>query len=237
MNSVKIFRYTDDNKNVLNEYTDTYATVEIDYNGNVYLLCNNIYYIVLLDIDNINGLELIKINNTQYYIDIFNENKHLFTDAIMGVIVSGDRTLSGKIYDQLNDMTDEDKSNFSFKNNYDFSHDPQFIESKYYRVKYDHEYTDDNIVYRLNSVSKDGKQKGIVLSRLLSPSCSSFDTLYIDGELISKNVVSSSERIDGCCSSRLTIYSSGYIRCNFIDKVIMSKLCIVDDSILTVKPC
>ena len=233
MNSIKIFRYTDDNKNVLNEYTDTHATVEIDYNGNVYVMYNDIYYIILLDSDNINGLELIKIDNTKYYTDIFNENKHLFTDTSMGTIVSSNCTLSGKIYDQLNEMTDEDKSNFSFKNNYDFN-DSYFIENKYYRVKYDHEYTDDNIVYRLNSISTDKKQKGIMLSQLLSPTCSSFDTIYIDGELISKNIVSSSERMDGCCSSRLTIYSSGYIRCNFIDKIIISKLCIIDSE-LTIK--
>ena len=216
-----------------NEPSDKFATIEIDYNGNVYILYDDTYYIISLDQENINGLELIKIYNSKYYQDIYNENKHLFENMKMGNIISGNTTLSGKIYDQLNDMTQEEKDNYSLKNNYDFN-DPQFIEKSYYRVQYDETDEDENIVFCLSGIDIKNEQKGLILSKLLVPYPCSFDTIYIDGDINSKNVLSSSERIDGFCSYRLTIYSSGYLRCNFIDKVILSKL-YIDNTDLVVK--
>jgi hypothetical protein len=209
------------------------AKIEIDYNGNVYLLYNGIYYIVLLDSENINGVELVKINNNKYYYDMFNENEHLFQNACIGNILSGKETLSGKIYEHLNNMSSEEKRDYTLKNNYDLT-DPKFIERTYYRVQYNDSDEDENMPFRLSGIDLKNEQKGLTLSRLLTPYPCSFDTIYIDGDIISKNVLSSSERIDGYCSSRLTLYSSGYIRCNFIDKVILSRLCI-DNRELNVK--
>tara|TARA_B110000908_G_C10256667_1_gene456026 strand:- start:2893 stop:3600 length:708 start_codon:yes stop_codon:yes gene_type:complete len=211
------------------------ASIEIDYNGNVYILYNNTYYIISLEQDNINGLELIKIDNSRYYQDMYNENKHLFGNMMFGNILSGETTLSGKVHSQLNDMTQDEKDIYSLKNNYDFNN-TQFIENTYFRVHKNEsdENEDENILFHLNGIDIKNEHKGLTLSKLLIPYSCSFDTIYIDGEIISKNVISSSERIDGYCSSRLTIYSSGYFRCNFIDKVILSKL-YIDDTNLVIK--
>lgn len=240
MSFIKISReYINDNKQYEYEYINEIANIEIDYNGNIYILYNGIYYILSLDPDNIDGIELIKINNNKYYRDIFNENKHIFKHTNIGKIVSGITTLSGKIYEQLNDMTFEEKENYSINNNYDYV-DPQFTEKTYYRVFNEDNFAendlveDENIVFHLNGININQELKGLLLSELLIPYPSSFDTIYIDGDIISKNVVSSSERIDGYCTTRLTIYSSGFLKCNFMDKIILTKLCI-DDVNLTIK--
>jgi hypothetical protein len=215
------------------EYTTEKARIEIDYNGNIYICYNDIYYIVSLDSDNENGAELIKINNNNYYYDIFAENKYIFQNMRFGNILSGESTLSGKIYERLNNMTINEKEKYVLKNNYNCS-DPQFIEKSYYRVNYEEldEEEDENIPFHISGIDIKNEKNGLLLSRLLSPYPCSFDTIYIDGDIISKNVLSSSERLDGYCSSRLTLYSFGYIRCNFIDRVILSRLCIINSELI-----
>lgn len=220
---------------VENKATELKAYIEGDYNGNIYIRYNGIYYIVFLDIDSKNGIELIKIENIKYYNDIYNENIDIYKNIYRGNIISKNTTLSGKVYEKINDMSDEEKKNYQLKNNYETS-DPHFTERQYYSVIYDKiqddDIQDDNMYFRFNNIYTEQEYKGLKIANLLWPYPCSFDTIYIDGDIISKNVVSSIERIDGYCTSRLTIYSSGYFRCNFIEKIILSKICVDDTGLI-----
>ena len=81
--------------------------------------------------------------------------------------------------------------------------------------------------FYLNGISE-GSQQGMVYSELLSLNPGTFDTILIQGDTTSKNVVSTTERIDGYCTARLTVYTSGHFRPNFMDSSRLSRLCIVN---------
>src|SRR5205807_43464 len=87
--------------------------------------------------------------------------------------------------------------------------------------------------YYLNNVHESNSifDEGIVHSDILSEMCGTFDTILIKGtlEAQSKYVLSTTERIDGHCIARLTIYTSGQMRANFMDVSRYCRLCINDN--------
>ena len=83
------------------------------------------------------------------------------------------------------------------------------------------------------------------ISDLLSLYPASHDTILIDGSPdIDTNdasikglsrVIASCEKIGNDCIQRLTIYTNGYFKCNFFDKIVFSKIVMVNDNLTTIK--
>lgn len=231
--SVKIFEY--------DPIPKVDVVVETDYLGNIYIKHTIddkvIYYIVSLDPSESTGIVLTRIKNPSIFKNNLKDAEHLKNEVKSGIIKASNSTLSGRAYESLKDMNDEEREDYMLKNDF-ASFDPGFHEQKYFWVQYDEndeplEGEEDNTFY-LNGVSENDSS-GILYSELLSLSPGSFDTLLIQGEISSKSVLSNIERIDGYCSSRLTMYTLGFCRVNFVTSSIMSRLCMNPDGELLFK--
>jgi len=219
---------------------DEKVYLQTDYQGNIYLKHNDQYYIVSLDSYTDSGVELNKI----YKVDAFRKNlmesQFLQRAVRSGVIKANNSSLAGRAYESLNDMTDDEREEYMAKN--DFSNfDPGYHERKYFWVQYKEddeplEGEEDDSFY-LNGISEgsypdqkqalvQGQGQGMMYSDLLSMSPGSFDTILIQGDTASKRVISNTERVDGYCTARLTVYTSGHFRPNFMDSSKMGRLCV-----------
>jgi hypothetical protein len=238
----KIFDVTDTKRDVdvvLFEFIPQDASVYLhaDYLGNIYLKhINNedksksTYYIVTPDAYSESGIELTPIKNPDTFRKNLLESEFLKQNVKRGEIKANKITLRGKAYKSINDMSADEKEEHADSNEF-FALDDTFKESQYYWVNYKeddkpYEGECDESFYINGAVNEDEKMIGIVYSDLLSLTSGTFDTILIQGDDGSKNVVSTVERIDGYCSTRLTFYTSGIMRVNFIDKVRDVRLCI-----------
>jgi len=221
-----------------------FGVLQTDYLGNVYLKYKNDYYIISLDVDNAVGALLTQVKYPEVFRKNLQETNFLRKEVKSGIIKSGHNTLRGRVNDSISNMTDEEIDDYVSKNDY-MSYDPQFIERNYFWVQYQEDneelYDEENNNFYLNGVIDESEMEkdnidGIIYSDLLSLSNGTFDTILIKGDIRSKNVVSTIERIDGHCTSRLTVYTSGYIRANFFDRVKYSRLCIdlISDTLMLV---
>jgi hypothetical protein len=224
---VKVFEYQPEK--------DTYAIIQTDYLGNIYIKQTNnnddIYYIVSLDSNEDSGscIELIRIKNPNIFRKNLEDEAHLKKSVRSGDIKASGSTLMGRAYETITDMTEEEREDYIIKNDF-CSFDPGFDERKYFWVQYKDndeplEGEEDDGFY-LNGISNNENETGIMYSDLLFLTPGTFDTLLIEGNTTSKNVVSTVERVDGYCTKRLTIYTSGHFRTNFIDNSKMARLCI-----------
>ncbi len=206
-----------------------YSNVYSDLLGNIYIKHKDIYYYVTMDIDS--GLVLEKITNTTRFKKYFEDNKDMVKYVSSGVIKSGKGTLRGKISETIDGMNEEDKTIDDFAN-----YDSSFNERDFYRVNYEDNEDDeeDHLVlkYYFNNVNLENEEKhiGLRLCDLCLFGDGTFDTIYIDGPLTSKFVVSTIERKDGYCTKRLTIYSDGVFKANFIGDSIKYFNLIIDEN-------
>ena len=223
------------------EIKNEYVIVQTDLNGNIYLKHKDKYYILSLDDDEKSGITITPINNPNIFRKKLQDNLNLLKSIKSGVIKSGHKTLRGIISDTIDDdintNNDDNIDDLDDDNMYQYQKDDQFTEKGLYWVKYnlDDELNDFELsdTYYLNGVvtndineTKTIENEGIVMSDLLATCPGTFDTLLIKGyDTDSKTVISSVERIDGHCSKRLTIYTSGNFKANFIDKSKYSKIC------------
>lgn len=227
----KVYRY--------DPIPDIKCYVQCDYMGNIYLKHDDTYYMVYLDVDSPQGTELVKMKNVNPFRETLKDNQHLASHLRSGTIKSGNTTLSGRAYEAMTDMTVEEREDYMLKNDYCVN-DHQFIERKYFWVQYDEEdeplEDEEDTGFYLNGVINEDDiaddSYGMVHSDLLFETGCSFDTMLIGGDLMSKHVVSNCERVDGYCTSRLTIFTSGHFRCNFIDKVTMGRICLDGDELV-----
>lgn len=211
---------------------DHHVILHVDLLGNTYLKHNDTYYIVSIDEYTPTGIELTRITNPDIFRRGLINAQNLKQGVKSGVINANNTTLRGKAYDSINNMTDEEKGEYMDKNNF-MANDDNCIERKYFWVKYDEEYelyedeTDDG--FYLNGLvdeSEVGSINGIVNSDLLSPVSGSFEVIMIQGDIGSKCVVSNIAKIDGYCTSNITIFTSGKIKVNFVDVTKLARLCI-----------
>ena len=236
------------NENCLNtissEYIETQipAFLQIDYMGNAYLQYDNSYYVIGLDYDSDTGIELVKIKNP----DIFRKNLVDMFDMVRnvksGTIRSSNLTLAGKAMDTLTNMNSEEKEEYLSANSY-MAHDENYYEKKYFRVEYPKDASDneefddfysqyadvDDECFAFNGIEPSSEQSvtnNVTYSDLLTISYGNYETIFIKGDKNSTNVLSCVEKKNGYCSQRLTVYSSGIFRANFIDKSKFARLCI-----------
>jgi hypothetical protein len=219
--------------------SDSTLLVHVDYFGNIYLKYHSDYYIVSLDHEIETGIELTKIRNQEIFRKQLEESKHVMDNIKSGIIRSEKLTLAGKAHNSLNAMNDEEKVNFLELNEF-MSHDEHYNEKKFFWVNYkknidgiddadsEDEYLDDDgEKFYLNGMIDENELcdcNGMIYSDMLALSAGSFETILINGNMASKNVISNTEKIDGHCTSRLTIYSSGHFRSNFIDRVKVARV-------------
>jgi hypothetical protein len=206
--------------------------VQTDYFGNIYLKYEKDYYLVLMGMDYESGLELVQIKNPDTLRKNLEDLSTIKKNIKSGTIKSDYTTLRGKASEAINNMTDEEIDEYATNNEF-MNYDPEFTERKFFWVQYDNvdetlEGEEDEYYY-LNNVIEENEMNntaGMVYSDLQLLTPGTFDTILIDGDMNSKNVVSNTERIDGSCTCRLTIYTAGYFRANFFDKSKYSRLCI-----------
>lgn len=203
--------------------------VQTDYMGNVYLKHNDQYYTVSLDSYHPSGVELNKIEKPNIFRKNLIESRFLKDAVRSGVIKANNSSLAGKAYESMSDMTEEELDDYMAKNDFS-SFDSSFHEKKYYWVQYNEEDEpmegEEDDGFFLNGISDGPQQQGIMYSDLLALSPGTFDTLLLQGDTSSKNVISSIERVDGYCTARLTVYTSGHFRPNFMDSSKLSRLCV-----------
>lgn len=204
-----------------NKYS--HIIVQTDYLGNIYFKYDDEYYIVNLVYDTKTGIELTKIQN----VNIFKDNLHksLFVKANVktGVLNMSTNTLRGVVQ---NDVSKTDEENNIVNT--------QCIEDTYYWSKHAEEYDDEDEInndFCFNNVGG----TGIVYSDLLANYEGSFNTIFINGNITSKNVISTIERIDGYSHSKLIIYTSGHLKVYFFDKTFVSSLIYNNDVLDTIK--
>jgi hypothetical protein len=214
------------------ELNDQHVVLHIDLLGNTYLKHNNTYYIVSIDEYAPTGIELTKINNPNIFRRGLIEAQNLKKGIKSGVINANNTTLRGKAYESISNMTDEEKDDYMDKNNFMVNND-DCIEKKYFWVKYDEDdelfedEIDDGFYFNgLVDASEIGSIPGIVNSDLLSPVSGSFEVIMIQGDIGSKRVVSNIAKIDGYCTSNLTVFTSGKLKANFVDVTKLARLCI-----------
>ena len=207
-----------------------FAFLQTDYLGNIYLKFNETYYFVNLDPALLQGVELSLVINPDTFKKNLLEMKSLVNNVKSGEIRSGNQTLRGRVYESLNEMTEDERDEYLMKNDGSIF-DPQFKERDYFWVQYKQ---DDEVLeeeqddtFFINGYHDTALENyGIMYSELLCLTPGSFDTILIGGDLTSKNVASSVERVDGYCTCRLTVYETGHLRTNFIDTSKLGILCI-----------
>lgn len=236
----------DTSSTIVSTVSPSPAYIQADYLGNIYIKYLDQYYIVSLDSHSISGTELNLIKNPSYFKKNLSDYTYLKNHVRSGKIKKTSTSLTGLAHDTLTQMSEEEIEDYISNNDY-VSIDPSFEEKRHYRVTYDDSddilegETDDN--FYLNGLSKDNKDddEGIMYSDLLCTYPGSFNTFLIDGswtsshETTSKNIISTIERIDDYCTSRLTIFTSGHFKANFIDRQIISQLCLIDDVLVLKK--
>lgn len=198
-----------------------FALLQTDYLGNIYLKYHDVYYFVGIDSALEHGVELSLVMNPDTFKKNLLEMQSLVKNVKSGEIRSGSQTLRGRVYESLNEMTEDERDEYLMKNDGSI-YDPQFKERDYFWVQYKQddelleEEQDDS--YFINGIQNETTgNSGIMYSELLCLSPGTFDTILINGDLTSKNVVSNVERVDGYCVSRLTVHETGHMRTNFID--------------------
>lgn len=214
-----------------------YCQIQVDYFGNIFLKYRDDYYLVFTDCDSETGVSLTKIKNPDRFRKNLIDNAHLPKCFKSGKIQLSSQTLKGRVNQSLNDMDDEEREEYMLKNNF-YSNDPNYREKEYFWVSYDDkdeplEDEEDDGYYLNGVISPEEVEEGevgIVHSDLLMVSPGSFDTILISGSMDSKHVVSTCERIDGYCVTRLTIWTDGLFRCNFVESEKVSKLSIDSSS-------
>jgi hypothetical protein len=212
-----------------NDSTPDFVYIQADYLGNIYIKHGSEYYTVSLDGYLPAGIELNKIVKLDIFRKNHSDHQFLKKDIKSGVIKPSETTLAGKAHDLMNQMTEEEYADYMEKNNYS-NYDSTFEEKKHYRIDLKEEdddtlegTTNDN--YYLHGVIEENEStQGIIYSELLSFNPGSFDVILINGEKSSNNVLSVIERVDGYYTSRLTIYTKGIFKANFMDKQIWAKL-------------
>lgn len=181
------------------------ASIEVDYIGNIYLKCNDKYYIIMLDISMSSGIDLVKINNP----DIFKNNlinSHFTNNEIKVNNILPVNTLHAKINETLN------VSSYNC------------IEETYFSTEEIEDYDEE---YIFNG-------SGIGFSDLLSFRENSFNTILIQGDIKSKEVISFIERADKFSPYTLIVYTSGIIKVN-CDEIIFSQLSYESNELVCVK--
>jgi len=222
---------TNETKHTKTSFTPNgFAYLQTDYLGNIYLKHNDSYYFVNLDSASDHGIELSLVVNPDTFRKNLAEMGQMVKDVKSGEIRSGTQTLRGRIYESLNEMTEDERDDYLQKNDGSV-YDPLFKERDFFWVQYkqDDELLEDeqDDTFFINGFHDESiGNYGIMYSDLLCPSPGSFDTILIDGDLTSKNVVSNVERVDGYCTCRLTVYGSGHLRTNFIDVSKIGILCL-----------
>lgn len=234
---------------------DNWAYLQTDYFGNIYLKHKDKYYTVSLDSYESSGIELNRIEKPDVFRKNLIESRFLKNAIKTGVIKANSTSLSGKVYESMNDMTEEELEEYMSKNNFS-TFDSSFHEKKHFWVQYDEEdeplegteddgfylngiYDGDYIPDNLDQTQEQEKAQvqaqeqgqGICYSDLLAYCPGSFDTILMQGDMSSKRVLSNTERIDGYCTTRLTVYTSGHFRANFIDFSKLSRLCMITQPI------
>ncbi len=210
-----------------------FAYLQTDYLGNIYLKHHEKYYFVGLDSALGHGVELSHVVNPDTFKRNLLEMRSIVNNVKSGEIRSGNQTLRGRVYESLNEMTEDERDEYMMKNDGSV-YDPQFKERDYFWVQYkqDDELLEDeqDDTYFINGYQTETSVEngcyGIIYSELLCLTPGSFDTILIDGDLMSKNVASNVERIDGYCTCRLTVHETGHMRTNFIDVSKLGILCI-----------
>lgn len=226
------------------------VTLHVDYLGNVYLrqiLSSKseedtddtkqnekyIYYIITPDSSLDVGIELTSIKNPNIFRKNLIESEFSKKAIKSGVLKTNKTTLRGKVYNSIKNMSSDEKEEYVDGNDF-FAFDDSFKERQFYWVQYNEEDEplegEVNDSFYINNAVTENESKtktlGIIYSDLLTLTPNTFDTIFISGEDGSKNVISTVERIDGYCSTRLTFYTSGLIRINFIDRIRDVRLCI-----------
>ena len=229
MTKIKIHHFESDNI----DDTNKYCQVQTDYCGNTILKFNNEYYIIILDATLPNGATINKIKCPDRFRKNLQANLNIINEYKSGKIHPTSKSLKGLTRQTLSDMNDEERDDYMTKNNFYIDHQ-NFTEGQYYWTSYENdddllECEEDDGYYLNGIISSDDSDKGvngIVKSDILLYTPGTFATILMIGNLESKYVASTLERIDEYCTSRLIIYSEGYIKINFIDKNIISKICI-----------
>lgn len=215
------------------ELTDNKTFYHVDLQGNSYIKHNDDYYMIFIDIDyqDKGGVELMRINNVNVYKQLFLDNMSIRNSIKKGVIKSSELTLKGKTIDHIKNLNDDAAEVFLEKNDYSIS-DSICNEKKYFRVTYDEDnFVDEDEIddsYYFNGVVCDndiGNIPGIIHSDLLCEQSGNFDVVMIKGDMQSKNIISSIERVDGYSIKNLVVFTSGFFKSTFIEKTINGRLC------------
>jgi len=223
MNTITIYSNTDEKINVNGLFYG-------DLNGNMYFVINNDYYIVSLDYYLKEGIEFIKIKNINNFKKNYEEFKTNLQNTKSGTINQSNLTLKGMAQENIQNMSDDEKDKFLDNNEY-FGESDNIIEKKYYWLKHnddlssDDEYNDNYYLNGFINISDVSEKYGIVHADVLSIHKGTFDVFLIRGDLTSKNIISTMEKQNKSSTMFLTIYTDGYVKSNFIDKIKISRIC------------
>ena len=213
-----------------NQSTLDFVYIQTDYLGNIYIKHEKDYYTISLDAYLPAGIELNKISKPDIFRKNYSEYQFLKKEIKSGTIKPSETTLAGKAHNLMNEMSEEEYADYMEKNEYS-NYDAMFEEKKHYRIELKEdsdvlEGTIDDNFYLHGVVDENELSQGIIYSDLLSFNPGTFDVILINGEKSSNNIISVIERIDGYYTARLTIYTKGIFKSNFMDKQILAKLII-----------
>lgn len=208
-----------------------------DHVGNIYIKFNGLYYYVYIDSDKV---EFVMLKNIDIFKNNLIENKNTL-DIKYGKIKPSPGTLRGKVIGTLNDLPEDEKYEVDFS-----SYDYTFDERGYYTIirnteQEDNEDNDDNndnndidcsyeiFPFDINGIDE---TKEIQIADIMMTSPCTHDTIIIQGDHESNNVISTIERKDGYCVRRLTVYTDGYLKINNVgDSITYFKLKMLDDKL------
>lgn len=186
-----------------------------DYLGNLFLSYENNYYYF----DIIDELELVKINNVDFYKKYLLDNQHI-KNISSGQINPSKCTLKGVTIDYVKDNEEIDEINI----------DENFTESKYYHMKYDKIEED-----HFQDISDEGSYVNCDYLRscdfaFLNPPSNDF--IVMEDNMVKATV----ENKNGFCSKRITIHSDNNIRVYYVgDKDYHYKIIIDKNELSVVK--
>lgn len=174
---------------------DSEILIKYDFLGNIFLNFKDEYYYF----DIIDQLELVKINNIDFYKKYLLDNKHI-EEISEGKINPCKGTLKGATMDFIKDNDEIHEKNI----------DEKFIESKYYHMEYD-KIEEDHFV--------DISEEGSYVNCQYLDKCDfvfinppSNDFIYMEDNIVKATV----ENKTGFCTKRITLYSDNKIRVYFI---------------------
>jgi len=213
---------------LIDDIQSSYAILHVDHNGNIYIEHMDKYYIVSLDNVCKTGIELtVMVNVERFRNNLVEFKKNIKTYKYKKILLD----LHSKTIEKFNELDESEKCDFNELND-NHHHDPNHIEKKYYKIdkkingNSDEEDIDDledlDDVDDLDDFYLCGNfENGMKISDMLSLYNCSFETILIEGE---NNVLASTEKVSHNCCQRLTIYTNGKTRVNFIDKVCIGKI-------------